>query len=200
MPSMKIQPFGDGETALEFQTWLDEAAMPYLELGLFTKHQSIVQDTDIISDLEMKIRVAGLFELAVYSEFYVSEDAFYYFSNPAIWEEDEDELLSYLASETKLGSLKIDMRDLGVRVFIEQTGELPPYPVMAEQLRFVTDSFLPETGPNLANATERFLLNGGALQLSATPSTPFRIEDFAAVLFMPDFVARQINLTATHTP
>ena len=200
MPFMQILPAGDGETAQEFSSWLNAAGIPHIELALFARQQNALQGADIISDSLLEIRMAGLFDLLIRSEFYTSEQAFLMLSDPAILTGDEGEYLAYLAAESKLGNFKIDMRDLGLLSFIEDTGEIPPYPLLAAQLQALMGSFLPETGPELAASIGKFMTDGGALHLSATPDAPFRIEDFAAAIFMPDFVARQLNLTAIHTP
>ena len=200
MPYMKILPFGDSASAIEFETWLDTAGLPYVEFAFLAQQQNSIQDADIISDSVMQMRMAGLFDLLIHTKFYTSEDAFLVLSDTDMWSDEAETYLSYLVAETKLGSFKINMRDLGLLAFIDQTGELPPYPILAEQMKGIMGSFLPETGPELARAIESFMIDGGALQLSATPNTPFRIEDFAAALFMPDFVMRQINLNAIHTP
>ena len=200
MPYMQILPFGDSAGAIEFETWLDSAGLSYLEFAFLAQQQNSIQGADIISDSVMQMRMAGLFDLLIRTEFYTSEDAFFLLSDPDMWRDEAEAYLSYLAAETKLGSFKINMRDLGLLAFIDQTGELPPYPILAEQMKGIMGSFLPETGPELARAIEGFMIEGGALQLSATPNTPFRIEDFAAALFMPDFVVRQISLNAIHTP
>ena len=200
MPYMQILPFGDSAAAIAFETFLDSAGLPYLELALLAQQQNRIQGADIISDSEMQIRMAGLFDLLIRSEFHTSEDAFFLLSDPEMWGDEAEEYLSYLAAETKLGSFKMDMRDLGLLAFIDQTGAFPPYPILAKQMKGIMSSFLPETGPELASAIERFMIEGGALQLSARPNTPFRLEDFAAALFMADFVVRQINLNTIHTP
>ena len=200
MPYMQILPFGDSPSAIEFETWLNTAGLPYLEFAFIAQQKNSIQDAEIISDSEMQMRMAGLFDLLIHTKFYTSEDAFLLLSDTDMWRDEAETYLSYLVAETKLGSFKINMRDLGLLAFIDQTGELPPYPILAEQMKGIMGSFLPETGPELARAIESFMIDGGALQLSATPNTPFRIEDFAAALFMPDFVMRQINLNAIHTP
>ena len=200
MPFMQILPIGDSSEAREFETWLNSAGLPHIELAFFARQQNALEGADVVSDSLMEMRLTGLFDLLIRSEFYTSEDAFHVFSDPTIWADGGEEYLTYLVAETKLGSFKIDMRDLGLLQFIEQTGEIPPYPLLAAQLQGIMGSFLPETGPALANAIGSFMTDSGALHLSATPDTPFRLEDFAAALFMPDFVVRQINLTAIHTP
>ena len=200
MPYMQILPFGDSPSAIEFETWLNTAGLPYLEFAFLAQQKNSIQDAEIISDSEMQMRMAGLFDLLIHTKFYTSEDAFFLLSDTDMWRDEAETYLSYLVAETKLGSFKINMRDLGLLAFINQTGELPPYPILAEQMKDIMGSFLPETGPELARAIESFMIEGGALQLSATPNTPFRIEDFAAALLMPDFVVRQINLNAIHTP
>ena len=200
MPYMQILPFGDSASAIEFETWLDTAGLPYVEFAFLAQQQNSIQDADIISDSVMQMRMAGLFDLLIHTKFYTSEDAFFLLSDTDMWSDEAETYLSYLVAETKLGSFKINLRDLGLLAFIDQTGELPPYPILADQMKGIMGSFLPETGPELARTIESFMIEGGALQLSATPNTPFRIEDFAAALFMPDFVMRQINLNAIHTP
>ena len=200
MPFMQIRPIGDSENAREFKAWLSAAGIPNLELAFSTRQQNIIQGTDILSDSQVQVKLAGLFDFLLRSEFYTSQEAYLTLSDPTMWTNSEDDYLSYLAANTKLGRLKIDMRDLGLLDFIEQTGEIPPYPILAEQLQSIMTSFLPETGPELARAIGSFMMDSGALHISATPSEPFRVEDLAVALFMPDFVVRQINLKVIHTP
>lgn len=200
LPLMKIQPIGESDNAREFGAWLDRANLSHFSLSFESHQQNMLQGADVLTDTMIQVRLSGLVEFLLRSEFYTPEEDFSRFSDSLIWPDEIDDYTSFVASNTKLGSFQIDLTDFGLLEFVEQTGELPPSPILAEQLRGLMASFLPETGDALADPISKFITEGGALSLSARPAEPFKVEDLAIALFMPDFVVRQIKLTATHTP
>ena len=200
IPSIQIRPYGQGEDAEIFQERLDVAQLPYLELSIRAHQQNIVQDTEILSDTMVQVRLPHLLEFFVRTEFYTSKEAFNHWSDPQNWDDVSDDYASDFIAETKLGSFALDLRDLGFRELVQQTGDVLPYPLLAEQLQEIITSFLPETGDDLARPIGQFLTDGGALRLTAKPDIPFRTENLAAALFMPDYIVNQINLRAVHTP
>ena len=200
LPSLQIHPYGNGPISQEFQNWLNKAGLPHFELSLSTEATSSVENANIITHSEIALRVNGLFALTMGSDIHMSEEAVSRLSDPAFLQTDPEAIIGYLFTEAKLDSLTIDLRDLGALGLIEQSNKLPPFPIVAEQLTSLMRNFLPNTAPRLTAATEKFLIEGGALQLAANPASPFRMGDFSAALLMPDFVASEVNLTASHKP
>lgn len=200
MPVLQILPFGESENARAFEAWLQTADLRYLELALSLQQENNLQGPDMISLSRSDITLTGLFDLQLQTQLQASQDAYLLLSDPTIWADDGVDYLSFLAAETKLGHFDVTMRDLGLRDNIQQSGQIPPFPILAEQLTSILNSFLPETGPMIAGEIETFMIEGGALQIAARPATPFKLEDLAMALFMPDFVVRQINLQAVHSP
>ena len=200
MPSMKIAPLGYSPAAIEFRRWLDAIELPNLDFSLLTQQNNTIQGADIVSNSLLQTRIAGIFDLALRFELHTSEDAFSRLSDPNLWDEDDKSYFSYFIAKTRLGGFNIMMRDLGLLALLQETGEIPPYFIVADQLNTLITSFLPETGQPLANAMGKFLQEGGSLELSAKPQPPFKVENFGYALLMPDLVVREINLQATHTP
>ena len=200
MPSMQIAPLGNGATAAEFKKWLEAAGLPNLEFSLLAQQQNALQSADIVTNSMIQTQIVGFLDLAMRFEFYSPEEAFLRLSDTSRWGDEADAFQSYLLAESKLGGFTINIRDLGLLAFLEESGEYPPYPILADQLKDIMTSYMPETGAPLADAIGHFLVEGGALALSARPDKPFDIENFAIALFMADLVVREINLTAIHTP
>ena len=113
---------------------------------------------------------------------------------------DDDALIELLVSDGRLGELELNLRDQGLLAFIETTGTTPPFELLAGQLQALMTSFLPQTGQSLATPIAKFMTESGALQIKAAPDTPFKFQDFAAAIFMADFVAQQLNLETSHQP
>ena len=200
MPSMQYAPVGDSAKANKFKTRLEEIGLPNLEFSLQVQQQSTIQGEDVVMNSIMQTRIAGFFDLAMRFELYTSEEAFMRLSDASRWGDEAEAFHSNLVAESKLGGFNIHLRDLGARALIEQSGELPPYPIMAEKLEGMITSYMPETGPPIADAIEKFLIEGGALELSAMPAIPFDVEKFAIALFMADLLVHEINLKAIHKP
>ena len=200
MPSLQYAPVGDSAKAAKFKTWLEKTGLPNLEFSLQAQQQSTIEGEDVVTNSMMQTRIAGFFDFAMRFALHTSEEAFLRLSDKGKWGDEAEAFQSYLVAESKLGGFNIHLRDLGARALIEQSGEFPPYPVMAEKLEGMITSDMPETSPPLAGAIEKFLLEGGALELSAMPAKPFKIENFALALFMADLLVREINLKAIHKP
>lgn len=200
MPYMQILPTGDSQFADEFQAWLNEAGLPHIELSIFARGTNEPNGSDMVSDSLVELRMLGLFDLLFSSEFHMSTEAFGIISNPNIADVDDDAYLGLLASEGRLGALEISMRDQGLLDFIDSTGALPPLASLGSQLQLIGNSFLPETGDDLTTPIAEFLSDGGALQITANPDSPFKVEDLAAAIFMADFVVQQLNLETSRQP
>ena len=69
----------------------------------------------------------GLFALTMGSDFQMSEEALSTLSDPAFLQTDPEAIIGYLITEAKLGSLTIDLLDLGALGLIEQSNKLPPF-------------------------------------------------------------------------
>lgn len=154
LPSLQIHPYGNGPISEKFQSWLNKAGLPHFELSLSTEATSSVENANIVTHSEIALRVNGLFALTMGSDFQMSEEALSTLSDPAFLQTDPEAIIGYLITEAKLGSLTIDLRDLGALGLIEQSNKLPPFPILAEQLTSLMRNFLPNTAPRLTAATE----------------------------------------------
>ena len=200
MPFMQILPTGDSAFAGEFQSWLETANLQHIELSLFARGTNTPLDDDMISKSMFEMRIFGMIDLLLESEFVFSKSAFTKMAGPDFAEMDDDALIELLVSDGRLGELELNLRDQGLLAFIETTGTTPPFELLAGQLQALMTSFLPQTGQSLATPIAKFMTESGALQIKAAPNTPFKFQDFAAAIFMADFVAQQLNLETSHQP
>lgn len=200
MPTLQLSHTGAHDDLHEFRAFLEAAGLPYLELSLSLRQKNTVIGPDVESQLVTEFGITRLFDFLLDTKLLISQEAFAVMLDVLGQPDEFDDNLLYFTTETRLSHLDIMLSDLGVLAMMERSGNVPPYPILAEQLRGLMISLLPETGPKMAQEIEKFLLTGGTLHISADPDSPVQLQELGIIFLMPDYVVNQTNLRVRHVP
>jgi hypothetical protein len=153
------------------------------------------------SDIEFDAQIP----LSLFEDFMHSKDMNTVFTRKFAEESGQSFFASFLQSDPALSKVSLGVRDYGTferlfDLYAKRSGQSVTAAI--EDIRFKIEQGIneniPNEGPRLFSAIDKFLDHGGQLRLSAAPDAPVPFLFFASYLLMPETAIKQLNVTIEH--
>ena len=153
------------------------------------------------TDIEFNVQVP----LLLFGEFMHSKDLNTVFTGKYAEETGQRFFASFLQSDAALSKVTLGVRDYGTferlfDLYAKRSGQSVTEAI--EDIRLKIEQGInvniPNEGPRLFSAINKFLDHGGQLRLSAAPDAPVPFLFFVSYLLMPETAIKQLNVTIEH--
>ena len=198
MPDIRMLPYGDSKAAAEFDLTLSEAGLSELLMDI-SGRSAIRRARQVLeSETSFLFNVAGLASLATELRFEMDEAIYARSLNPSDRQTNPEDALQMLA-QIRLDEARLDIRDKGFLDLWARRPDLPSPAEAADQLAYLIESYLPQSGRALSAPLSDFLLYGGGLNLSVQPPQPMPLGMMTGFVLVPDMAIQQLQLRLTRT-
>ena len=168
-------------------------------------HSELSGRVDMKNHFSTDIEFNAQIPLPLFEDFMHSKDMTTGFTSKFAEESGQSFFASFLQSDAALSKVSLGVRDNGTfeRLFdlhAKRSGQSVAAAI--EDIRFKIEQGInvniPNEGPRLFSAIDKFLDHGGQIRLSAAPDVPVPFLFFASYLLMPETAIKQLNVTIEH--
>ena len=160
---------------------------------------------DIKNHFSTDIEFNAQMPLLLFEDFMNSRDVNTVFTGKFAEDPGQSFFASFLQSDAALSKVSLGFRDYGTferlfDLYAKRSGQSVTAAI--EDIGFKIEQGInvniPNEGPRLFSAIDKFLDHGGQIRLSAAPDAPVPFLFFASYLLMPETAIKQLNVTIEH--